>query len=377
MKLCILAYEGVDIWDIIFVHDIFSHIKTSIVEIVTPHGGEIKLKDTNLVIGGTKSMADVESLDVLWVCQGERSLEKLIKDDYFKINFHRLVNLSDKVVTIGAASMLCLNLVLNKYKATSCSPYFKEKFIKLGGNYRDNMIFSNEKFLSSSTRLSCIYLSLILVHYYYGSKARDEVFKHYNFDNNLISKYGELSKVREKNLISLYKQVLKNKPLTIKNKPLISEDAVVFHLGNKFNPLEFGVIYSLLSNYRGTELYITGNEKNYVEDSSFYIKSNFDIANVKKISHLVLCQNPYKDYFLDYSKVELIKIYNAISGADKIVALSGIKYLMPKIKRFGNFNSDKWVTFENFGFELMWLKNNIANLTNDFQKDIILSDYYI
>ncbi len=114
MKLCILVYDGIELWDLGFVYEIFSQIDGVDVTLISRDGGEVTLKDKNTVIGGLKPMTEIEDVDILWVCSGEESIEKLRKDDLFKIQLARLSRLAERVLMVGAASMLYTNIIIGK-----------------------------------------------------------------------------------------------------------------------------------------------------------------------------------------------------------------------------------------------------------------------
>ncbi len=383
MKLCILVYEGVDIWDIVFPYDMFYNLNDVEVEIVSPSGGEVTLKDKSLVIGGTKAMSEVKDIDVLWTCQGEGSVDTYVKDEKFKIQLARLSDKAEKVVIIGSASLFFINIFPEQNKTSATHPYFKNQFTKLGGSYTDDVLIANGKFFTTSTRVSCLYLVLMIVYYYFGEQARDELFSYYNFDVDYLTKFNKLhDKSRHKELAKLCKQTLKLKSANelATNKLDYDKDSIVMFLTDDFNPLNFGAFYGVISNYQAYDFYLVGTEnKNYyVNGGGFYIKTNFNSDNIEKFETLVICSNTV-DLEKTPNKYDLLKISELGSKAQKLIALDGSEKAISSIKFFNKYKVDeeKILQFESTGQELNWINKHLAELTNDFQAELFKSEYFL
>ncbi len=379
MRLCILVYDGIDLWDLAFPYDVFNKTNGVEIDIISKNGGEITLKDKTTVIGGTKPMRTVRDIDVLWVCQGETEISALLKDDIFKIQLARLSDEAEKVVIIGSSSMLFDNIMMEEDKIICAHPCY-EKSIKRSNKYNvDNLFFAGEKFITSSARLSCIYAVLLVIEHFFSAKVRGEVFSYYNFDTNLILKFGKTDEAkRYKKLKKLYKKTMKRKSSKEKLSTVDNEDAICIYLIDEFESLSLAIIFSILSNYEAYDIYFIGEGKRqyFSVDSGFYLRTSHSINDVKNLSTLIFTGS----YNLNVDKVDkvtLIRLGDIINKSDKVLSLCESSKLVNRvIKMNPAIDESKIMSFQNIGNELDWIKNNLDILTNEYYAELLLSEYY-
>ncbi len=380
MKLCILVYNGIELWDFAFPYEILSQADNIDITLISRDGGEIVLKDKNTVIGGLKPMTEVDEVDVLWICEGEESIEELRHDDLFKIQLARLSRIAKKVFVLGAASMLFSNIIIGKNIEICSHPHYEKTLKKTGVKYSDELFLTNEKYITSSARVSCIYMVMLLLNIYFGEKIRDKIFNYYNFDINLILKYKERDHAkRARDLKKLYKKNIKTKARKNSTASINNDEDIAIYLTDYFDVMGLAAAHSILSNHKAYEVYIIADnvEPVYAKGGGFYIRPTHSLDEVTKIGKLIIAGSVKIRADRTNDKVKLLKLSKITNSANKVLALNGSEKLIHNICTINKtIDIDNIIVFSSIGSELYWIKNNLENLTNEYQAELLKSEYY-
>lgn len=389
MRVVVVAYEGVDIWDMAVPYEILrQHSDFEVIIATNTPEGRILSKDKNLLITGLSDIRNIETTDVLWLCSGEAKIEELSKDERFKIDLTRLVVSAKKVVAIGAASTLLLGLLVTDYKAVCSHPVFASKIKKAKATYSKELLLSNEKLISTTTRVGALISAFMILREYAGEDFSNQLLLSYAFDKNLVhpETAREMPK-RDKHLKRLYKQTIVRKPNPALNS--VSVDApgksLCIYLQEGLNALSFALFYGLMSNYQLLDIYLAADKKAalVVEGGGFGLMPTHSLHQIKRVHTLVLTggevvDKRLADTYLKFWVSELCprcSLVIALDGSEKIVGASGaLASYDPAFE--DDEGNGKFVFFDSPGLMLNWLKAKLPAMVGEVQAELYLSEYY-
>lgn len=389
MKVVIVAYEGIDLWDMAIPYEILrQHKDFEVVIVSNSPEGRVLAKDKNLLITGLKDIRSIESADILWICSGEAKIDELNKDERFKLDITRLAMSAKKVVAIGAASYLLLGLLVTDYKAVCCHPVYASKIKKAKATYSKELLMSNDKLISTSCRIGALMATFILLYEFGGDEVRNKLFFHYGFDKYSFrpENIRDVNK-RNKSLKRLYKQTIARKPNPALSSVSVDSTgkSVCIYLQDDFNSLSFALYYGIMSNYQLLDIYLAADKKGSViaEGGGFGLMATHSLHQIKRVHTLVLTggdvvDRRLGDTYLKFWVSELCprcSMVIALDGAEKIVGASGaLASYDPAFENDGG--NGKFVFFDSAGLMLNWLKAKLPSLVGEVQAELYECEYY-
>lgn len=389
MKVVIVAYDGIDLWDLAVPYEILrQHGGFEVVIATNNPEGRVVAKDNNLTITGLTDLKHIESADILWLCAGEAKIEEIAKDEKFKMDLTRLVVSARKVVSIGAASYLLLGLLVTEYKAVCSHPVFASKIKKAKATYSKELLLDNDKLISTTTRVGALMAVFMLLKEFIDEDYSNCLLLDYGFDRTMLSlESARDAGKRNKALKRLYKQTLARKPNAALNS--ISVDttgkSLCIYLQDDFNALSFALYYSIMSNYQLLDVFLAADKKGsvIVEGGGFGLMPTHSLHQIKRIHTLVLTggavvDKRLSDTYLKFWVSELCprcSMIIALDGSEKIVGASGaLTSFDPAFEDDGG--NGKFVFFDSPGLMLNWLKSKLPSLVGEVQAELYLSEYY-
>ncbi len=221
---------------------------------------------------------------------------------------------------------------------------------------------------------------MVLLGQYFGEVARDRVFKHYNFDINLITKYAERnSETRARHQKKLYRKNIKNKAKKNNVDVIDSNEDIAIYLSDYFDVMGLSAIHSILSNYKAYDVYFVADKKTtvYAKGGGFYIRATHCTDDVKNLDKLIIPGSIIIRANKIDDNIKLLRLAKISNNSNKIIALKGSEKIISKINLVSQTPiNDKTIVFESIGSELDWIKNNLVKLTNEFQAELLKSEYY-
>lgn len=389
MKLVIVVYDGVDIFDIALPYELMRQASGVEVTVACNTGaGEIVCKDKSLTLSSLQDLREIKSADVLWICQGEATVDALLKDDRFKVDVARLALEAKRVVAVGAASMFLVGTCIDEQKTICTHPQYARAVKKAKLNYSSDLILLNEDFITMSARASALIAAFMLIDEFAGADERDRLFLKYNFDKSMLgTDFSADDKRRQKLLKKLYKQTLK-RGVNVKDKTLLvdsNEKNIAFYVQEGFNVLSFGVLYGILSNYQQLSTYVVGDKKGEytVEGGGFKIYASYATQQIKRVNTLVITggdviDDRLGDTYLKYWLSELApktSMIIAVDGADRLLGVSGVLAEYDPVIE-GDDGNGKFVLYDNLGMLMNWLRRKLPLFSNETQAELMLSEYF-
>lgn len=389
MKVVIVAYEGIDIWDMAVPYEILRRHSDFEVTIATNNPeGSVLAKDKNLLITGLSDIKNIESCDILWLCSGETKIDDMAKDEKFKIDITRLAMSAKKVVAIGAASSLLLGLLVTDYKAVCTHPVYASKIKKAKATYSKELLLANDKLISTTSRVGALISSFMLLREYVGEEYSNELLLSLGFERNLLNlENTEDAGRRNKLLKRLYKQTVARKPNSALSQVSIdtTNKSLCIYLQDDFNALSFALYYGIMSNYQLLDIYLAADKKGSVlaEGAGFGLMPTHSLHQIKRVHTLVLTggdivDKRLQDTYLKFWVSELCprcSMIIALDGSEKIVGASGaLTSYDPAFEDDGN--NGKFVFFDSPGLMLHWLKSKLPSFVGEVQAELYLSEYY-
>ncbi len=389
MKVVILVYDGIDLWDLALPYELFRNVDGFEVLLASNSlNGEIICKDKNLKLGGFTDIKTVKEADILWICEGERSIENLLKDDRFKIDVARLALNAKKVVAIGGASIFLAGTCIEPLKSMCTHPAFARRLKKLKLNYSQDIVLENEAYITTSSRAGALVAVSKLISEFSTEEEHKKLLSEYNFQKRIFEQdLPKDNKVRNKLLKKLYKQTLKREAnVKIKTMKIDStEDSLAFYVHHNFNVLNFALFYGIVSNYQQLSVYIVGDKlTNYmVEGGGFYIRSTHATQQLHRVHTLFITggkiiEERLNDSYLKYWIAEIVNktsLVMTVDGADRLLGVSGALVDYDPVLE-NDYGEGKFVLINNSGFLLNWTKNKLPLLTNSPQSELYLAEYY-
>lgn len=389
MRVVIVAYDGVDIWDMVIPYEILrQHESFEVIIATNAKDGRIITKDKNLTVTNLADIKSIDEADILWICSGEAKIEDLQKEERIKVDIVRLALKAKKVVAIGAASIMLLGVLITDYKAVCSNPYFASKIKKAKATYNKEIIMVNDNIISCSCRVGALFSVFMILHEFAGDEIKKDIFFRYGFDKSIFKPKSESELSRRNKLLKrLYKQTVSRKPNHAISKVSVdsASKSMCFYLQEGFNALSFALLYGVISNYQLLDIYCVADKKGVVgvEGGGFGIIATHSLHQIKRVHTLVMTggnivDNRLGDTYLKFWVSELspkCSMVIALDGSEKIIGASGaLTGFDPAFEE--DAKNSKFVFFDSSGPMLSWLKDKLPSLVGEVQAEIYLAEYY-
>ncbi len=389
MDLLIVVYDGIDICELAFAYEIFRQIEGVNIRIATNNDDlEILSKNKSLKLGGFENIYDINSCDLLFLCQGESNIDKLLDDEKFTDKITEISRLAKKVIASGASSTFLLENIKGSQKTIVTHPVYKKKIKKAKLNYSMDLCINNGKIISTSSRIGFVKAIKLLIEEIYPSELAEDIINRYNL-NNIISEKERIDlKKRNNNLKKLYKKTIKreiNKE-QMQLKVDLVKDSYAYYIQDDMNILSFASLYSVLSNYKKNSIFIVSDKREdiYIEGKGFYIKPSHLLYQVKRVHTLVLSggeiiEKRLNDTFLKHWLLEIVPKTSrviALDNSDRLLGVSGVLVDYDPILE-DNLEDGKFVFIKDNFSTIKYLEKNLELLSDSENSELLKSEYFI